>query len=171
MQNPYWIAYRNLRLNQKKRYMLSAQLSYDITDWLNISGRVRVDNTHTKYEQKLYASSNLTITEESTQGHYTISKPDETQTYADVLANINKRFNDFSLVANVGASIVNNRYEDLSYRGPIREKGNTERVQCVRPRQHKEESTSGRMAGTNAIRLCQCRSRLEKHALSDSDRT
>lgn len=123
MQNPYWIAYRNLRLNQKKRYMLSAQLSYDITDWLNISGRVRVDNTHTKYEQKLYASSNLTITEESTQGHYTISKPDETQTYADVLANINKRFADFSLVANVGASIVNNRYEDLSYRGPIREKG------------------------------------------------
>ena len=51
MQNPYWIAYRNLRLNQKKRYMLSAQLSYDITDWLNIAGRVRIDNSHTKYEQ------------------------------------------------------------------------------------------------------------------------
>ena len=65
MQNPYWIAYRNLRLNQKKRYMLSAQLSYDITDWLNIAGRVRIDNSHTKYEQKLYASSNATITEES----------------------------------------------------------------------------------------------------------
>lgn len=123
MQNPYWIAYRNLRLNQKKRYMLSAQLSYDITDWLNIAGRVRVDNSHTKYEQKLYASSNATITEESTQGHYTIAKPDETQTYADVLANINKRFGDYSLVANIGASIVNNKYEELSYRGPIREKG------------------------------------------------
>lgn len=123
MQNPYWIAYRNLRLNQKKRYMLSAQLSYDITDWLNVAGRVRVDNSHTKYEQKLYASSNATITEESTQGHYTIAKPDETQTYADVLANINKRFGDYSLVANVGASIVNNKYEELSYRGPIREKG------------------------------------------------
>ena len=123
MQNPYWIAYRNLRLNQKKRYMLSAQLSYDITDWLNIAGRVRLDNSHTKYEQKLYASSNATITEESTQGHYTIAKPDETQTYADVLANINKRFGDYSLVANVGASIVNNKYEELSYRGPIREKG------------------------------------------------
>ena len=123
MQNPYWIAYRNLRLNQKKRYMLSAQLSYDITDWLNIAGRVRIDNSHTKYEQKLYASSNATITEESTQGHYTIAKPDETQTYADVLANINKRFGDYSLVANVGASIVNNIFEELSYRGPIREKG------------------------------------------------
>lgn len=40
MQNPYWIAYRNLRTNDKKRYMLSASLSYDITDWLNISGPV-----------------------------------------------------------------------------------------------------------------------------------
>ena len=123
MQNPYWIAYRNLRTNYKKRYMLSAALSYDITDWLNISGRVRVDNSNTKYEQKLYASSNSTITEGSTQGYYAIAKPDETQTYADVLANVNKRFGDFSLVANIGASIVDNKYEELSYRGPIREKG------------------------------------------------
>lgn len=123
MQNPYWIAYRNLRTNYKKRYMLSASLSYDVTDWLNIVGRVRVDNTHTKYEQKLYASTLTTLTEGSSQGYYAIEKPDQRQTYADVLANINKRFGDYSLVANIGASIVDNRYEDLSYRGPIRENG------------------------------------------------
>lgn len=123
MQNPYWIAYRNLRTNYKKRYMLSTALSFDVTDWLNIAGRVRVDNTHTKYEQKLYASSNTTLTEGSTQGYYAIEKPDESQVYADVLANVNKRFDDFSLVANIGTSIVNNKYEDLSYRGPIRDKG------------------------------------------------
>lgn len=123
MQNPYWIAYRNLRTNYKKRYMLSASLSYDITDWLNISGRVRVDNSNTKYEQKLYASSNKTLTEGSTQGFYAIAKPDESQVYADVLANINKRFGDYSLVVNVGASIVDNKYDELSYRGPIRANG------------------------------------------------
>ena len=123
MQNPYWIAYRNLRTNNKKRYMLSASLSYDITDWLNISGRVRVDNSSTKYEQKLYASSNTTLTEGSTQGFYAIAKPDESQVYADVLANINKRFGDFSLAVNVGASIVDNKYDELSYRGPIRANG------------------------------------------------
>lgn len=123
MQNPYWIAYRNLRTNYKKRYMLSASLSYDITDWLNISGRVRVDNSNTKYEQKLYASSNTTLTEGSTQGFYAIAKPDETQVYADVLANINKRFGDYSLVVNVGASIVDNKFDELSYRGPIRANG------------------------------------------------
>ena len=123
MQNPYWIAYRNLRSNYKKRYMLSASLSYDITDWLNISGRVRVDNSSTKYEQKLYASSNTTLTEGSTQGFYAIAKPDESQVYADVLANINKRFGDYSLVVNIGASIVDNKYDELSYRGPIRANG------------------------------------------------
>lgn len=123
MQNPYWIAYRNLRTNDKKRYMLSASLSYDITEWLNVSGRVRVDNSSTKYEQKLYASSNTTLTEGSTQGFYAIAKPDESQVYADVLANINKRFGNYSLVMNVGASIVDNKYDELSYRGPIRDNG------------------------------------------------
>lgn len=123
MQNPYWIAYRNLRTNSKKRYMLSASLSYDITNWLNISGRVRVDNSSTKYEQKLYASSNTTLTEGSTQGFYAIARPDESQAYADVLANVNKRFGDYSLVVNVGASIVDNKYDELSYRGPIRANG------------------------------------------------
>lgn len=43
--------------------------------------------------------------------------------YADVLANINKRFGDYSLVVNVGASIVDNKYDELSYRGPIRANG------------------------------------------------
>ena len=123
MQNPYWIAYRNLRTNDKKRYMLSASLRYDITDWLNISGRVRVDNSSTKYEQKLYASSNTTLTEGSAQGFYAISKPDETQVYADALANINKRLGDYSIVVNIGASIVDNKYDELSYRGPIRANG------------------------------------------------
>lgn len=123
MQNPYWIAYRNLRTNDKKRYMLSVSLSYDITDWLNISGRVRVDNSSTKYEQKLYASSNTTLTEGSAQGFYAISKPDETQVYADALANINKRLGDYSIVVNIGASIIDNKYDELSYRGPIRANG------------------------------------------------
>lgn len=123
MQNPYWIAYRNLRLNNRRRYMLSAALSYDITPWLNLSGRVRIDNSTTKYEQKLYASSNSTITEGSTQGYYAVADPQERQTYADILANVDKRFGYFSIVANLGASISDNRYDELSYRGPIRENG------------------------------------------------
>ena len=123
MQNPYWISYRNLRTNKRQRYMLSAALNYDVTPWLNLSSRVRVDNSGSKYEQKLYASSNPTITEGSTQGYYAVADPQEKQTYADILANFTKKFADFSLVATLGASISDNRYDELSYRGPIRENG------------------------------------------------
>ncbi len=59
MQNPYWIAYRNVRTNEKKRYMLNAGLTYDILDWLNVSARIRVDNTDNTYQQKLIRKYDL----------------------------------------------------------------------------------------------------------------
>lgn len=37
--------------------MLNAGLTYDILDWLNVSARIRVDNTDNTYQQKLYAST------------------------------------------------------------------------------------------------------------------
>ena len=103
MQNPYWIAYRNLRNTDKKRYLLSFSASYDILPWLNVAGRVRIDNANSLYTQKLYASSNTTITDGGKNGHYTEQREYDTQTYADVMVNINKTFgDDWSLQANVG---------------------------------------------------------------------
>ena len=124
MQNPYWIAYRNLRNTDKKRYLLSFSASYDILPWLNVTGRVRIDNANSLYTQKLYASSNTTITDGGKNGHYTEQREYDTQTYADVMVNINKTFgDDWSLQANVGASINNVKTDLLSYRGPIQENG------------------------------------------------
>ena len=124
MQNPYWIAYRNLRNTDKKRYMLSLSASYDILPWLNVTGRVRIDNMNSLYTQKLYASSNTTITDGGRNGHYTETRTYDSQTYADVMANINKTFgDDWSLQANIGASINNVKSDELSYRGPIQENG------------------------------------------------
>ena len=124
MQNPYWINYRNLRNTDKKRYMLSFSASYDILPWLNVAGRVRIDNSNSLYTQKLYASSNTTITEGGKNGHYTEARAYDTQTYADLMVNINKTFGeDWSLNANIGASINNIKTDELSYRGPIQENG------------------------------------------------
>lgn len=123
MQNPYWIAYRNLRENDKKRYMLSASLSYQILPWLSAKGRVRIDNTTNEYEGKLYASTSTTLTDGSTQGHYTINNQSYNQTYADVLLNVDKRMGDFSLVANLGASYSRMADKELGYAGPIRDTG------------------------------------------------
>ena len=116
MQNPYWINYRNLRNTDKKRYMLSFSASYDILPWLNVAGRVRLDNSNSLYTQKLYASSNTTITDGGKNGHYTEARAYDTQTYADLMVNINKTFGeDWSLNANIGASINNIKTDELSY--------------------------------------------------------
>ena len=120
-QNPYWINYRNLRTNFKDRYMLNAGLTYKILDWLNVAARIRVDNSANKYERKLYASSNTTLTEGSGNGFYAISKTDDKQTYGDLMININKSFeNTLSLQANVGASLSDIQHDVLSNSGPLR---------------------------------------------------
>ena len=120
MQNPYWINYRNLRENNKDRYMLSAALSYDVLDWLNVSGRIRVDNSSNDYTEKFYASTFTQLTEGSKNGLYGITKTKDKQVYGDVLVNINKTFGEnWSLQANIGASISDMRYDAMKVRGPI----------------------------------------------------
>ena len=119
MQNPYWINYRNLRENNKDRYMLNAALSYDVL-WLNVSGRIRVDNSSNDYTEKFYASTFTQLTEGSKNGLYGITKTKDKQVYGDVLVNINKTFGeDWSLQANAGASISDMRYDAMKVRGPI----------------------------------------------------
>ena len=120
MQNPYWISYRNLRETRKDRYMINASLTYDILDWLSVAGRIRVDNSNSDYTEKLYASTNNLRTEGSPNGLYGITKTNDRQTYGDVMVNINKTFGEnWSLQANVGASISDMRSDASKVRGPI----------------------------------------------------
>ena len=148
--------------------MASAGLSYQILDWLNVAGRVRIDNTHSEYEGKLYASSSNTLTDGSSQGHYTVNNGQYSQTYADVLVNINKRIQDFTIVANIGASYSGVTSKELGYAGPIRETGipNLFNVYDL-----DKTCYAGGLARSDRIYFCQCRSRVEKYALSHRYRT
>lgn len=119
MQNPYWINYRNLRQNKKNRYNLSAGLYYDITDWMTLSGRVKVDNSENKFTEKFYATTNTQLTEYSHNGLYGQEESQDKQFYADVLLDINKTWNNWSIHANVGASISDMRSDAFLLRGPI----------------------------------------------------
>lgn len=124
MQNPYWIANRNLRGAKKQRYMLNASLKYDILDWFNVMGRVRIDNSTTDYTDKRYASTATLFTSGSPFGFYRTEKGDNRQVYADILGNINKTFGDFTVTANVGVSI-SQVYHDLEgFQGGLKEISN-----------------------------------------------
>ena len=124
MQNPYWINYRNLRENDRKRYMLSASLSYKILDWLSVAGRIRIDNAVNNYTEKYYASTNTTITEGSNNGLYGKTVTQDQQSYGDLLVTINKSFgDDWTLNATVGGSFSKMSQDADKVRGPIRNDG------------------------------------------------
>lgn len=112
LENPYWIINREMFTTHKHRYMFNARAQYNIFDWLNVAGRVRMDNTYTTQKNKLYATSRTLFTGdkdvETAKGSYHHSEERYSQTYADLMLNLNKRWGtDWSLTANAGTS-----YED-----------------------------------------------------------
>ena len=119
-ENPYWVANRQISLGNKKRYMFSASLKYDVLSWLNVTGRVRIDNTASTIEEKIFASSANLLTSSSRKGFYTNKNVNYEQTYADIIANINRNFGEnLNLAANVGAS-YNDRYRyGINIGGPL----------------------------------------------------
>ena len=142
MQNPYWIAYRNPRENTRKRYMLTAGATYKITDWMDVSGRIKVDNTDLFYTQKLYATSNATLLEGSKYGHYTQQDEQTRQTYGDVMLNITKTFAEsLSLAAHAGASINDTRLQGLILSGPLAKPSNVFHPEAIESTKRKVQRT------------------------------
>lgn len=119
MQNPYWTAYRMNRTNDKKRYMANASLKYQVLDWLDVTGRVRADISNSMYEDKQNAST-PTIHAVSEYGYYRYEKGEDRAIYADLMANINKRFEEWSLSANVGVSRNATHSDKYGFGGGLR---------------------------------------------------
>ena len=117
LQNPYWVQNREMRENEKVRYMMNASLKYDITDWLNIAGRVKIDNYENRNTYKMFATTDRLFSGEN--GNYRDAQSTMRSTYGDVIATISKNIDDWSLNINVGASINDNQYEMISYDGGL----------------------------------------------------
>lgn len=131
LQNPYWVAYRNLRDVKRERNVIALGVSYDLKKWSevekwDIAGRIRTDNSHIKSTDKRYSTTAATL-DVSKTGYFGLLQGIERQTYLDVLTNLSKRFDisgqQISLTANLGASLQDTRYDDSQYRGPLRENG------------------------------------------------
>lgn len=118
VQNPYWIAYRNLRPEAKDRYMLYASLKYDITNYLNVVGRARMDNTYSESEDKRYASTISTFAGEN--GRYKYSNEFYKQKYADIMVNFDKQFAQiYHATVNAGVSFEEYDTKGHGYGGDL----------------------------------------------------
>ena len=111
VQNPYWVAYRNLHPETNDRYMLFGSLKYELNKKINFTGRVRLDNTYTERETKLYASTSSVFSKPL--GYYSADNNYFKQKYVDFMANYNSALSeDFNLTATLGTS-----YEEYDNKG------------------------------------------------------
>lgn len=110
MQNPYWIIENQQYLNNKNRFMASAQLQYKPLKWLTISARGKMDIDNETHEKKFDAGTLQLFA--SKFGYYSKKTYNTNQKFGEIIANVNKYFGDntVSLTATVGANI-----EDLNY--------------------------------------------------------
>ncbi len=123
MQNPYWIAKRMNRTNDRTRYMLSGSIKYKITDWLDVTGRLRWDDTRSKAEDKRYAST-IDLFAHSKYGFYAYNNAADRNLYGDIMANVNKTMGDYSVGANVGMSLSRTHYSRHGYQGGLKAPSN-----------------------------------------------
>lgn len=118
-ENPYWLLNRMPKTNDRIRYMMNVNLKYQITDWLNIAGRVRFDNANTKQQEKFYATTKPIFSGNEKTGKYKKITDDNRQTYADVIATAYKTFGDFSINSFIGASLSDIKTEAEGFEGPL----------------------------------------------------
>lgn len=119
VQNPYWTVNRNISTNSKDRYLLGANVSYDLFKWLNLQGRVKSDNTTITSESRNYASTLGKLSSGSLNGSYGRFIKSYRQTYVDFLATVNKEFGAFNLTSVAGASLLKYSQGSSGVNGPL----------------------------------------------------
>ena len=118
MQNPYWIINRNMFNTDRDRYIMSLSMKWNITNWLNIIGRARIDNAYTDFERKLYASTDGLFAK--SQGNYMNQEDKNTSTYLDFLVNVDKKFGEnYHLLVNLGGSFYDEKYKSDTFEGNL----------------------------------------------------
>lgn len=109
--NPYWLLNRERPVVERNRYEFGGSIKYQIIDGLSLTGRMRYERADEHYVRNHYASSY--------GNKYTYGKMDDNryfseQLYADLLAQYNHTWNDFSLNATLGTSMMQTRSNNVS---------------------------------------------------------
>lgn len=116
--NPYWTRHENYQSDERDRVYGNFMLKYDITDWLNLSGRASLDSYTELREQRRAVGS---VAQE-----FGINKGDEKSGYQrqdrkvsevnyDLFLSMNKDLSpDVSLYAMLGTNIRQNHFESLT---------------------------------------------------------
>jgi TonB-linked SusC/RagA family outer membrane protein len=105
--NPYFSRYQNYENDTRNRYFGNIFVNYKVTSWLNILGRVTVDNWNQLQEERRALGS-------TGVSSYSRRNTGWNETDYDLIASVNKNISaDFNLKAVAGTNIRKQRFEDI----------------------------------------------------------
>ena len=104
--NPYWALNRQTPITDRNRYEFGGSVKWDITDDLNIQGRMRYERGEEHFVHNLYASS---IANLYPMGRMRDNRYFSDQLYGDVLVSYSHTFNDFFVSATAGSSFTKSK--------------------------------------------------------------
>jgi TonB-linked SusC/RagA family outer membrane protein len=98
-QNPYWAAYQFARADDKNRFFGNASLTYHLTDWLYVRGRVGTDVINAKF-----TSTEPYGTAYKNAGSFNITNRTVKEDNLDLFVGFDKDFGEISVDALVGGN-------------------------------------------------------------------
>lgn len=105
--NIYWNRYTNVEDDERKRYFGNAYINYQITPWLNLLGRVSLDD-YTQFVEYHVAVGSVH------QAQYTRANSSFNETNYDLLLNLDKKLSeDFHLTALLGTNVRQNTSDNI----------------------------------------------------------
>ncbi len=106
--NPYFARYQNYETDTRNRYFGNVFANYKVNSFINILGRVTVDNWNQIQEERRAVGT-------TGVSSYTRRNTGWNETDYDLIASLNKNLgNDFNLKAVAGTNIRKQRYQDIT---------------------------------------------------------
>lgn len=114
--NPFWLAKRNLRTDERSRIITFASLTYDFTKELSLMVRTGLDQATNKAKVSRYAA--VAILNQDF-GSYSESIGDNTELNSDFLLSYKKDLGDLKVTVNAGGNARNQKSTSLSSGGSL----------------------------------------------------
>jgi TonB-linked SusC/RagA family outer membrane protein len=111
-QNPWWVAYQNEQMDTRDRLIGSAQLQYDITDWLWLRGRAGLD-WYTRLREEITPQG----TSYQRGGSMSENERRVRETNLEWMLGMNDTYGPISVTAFVGGNWMRRHYEELNLSG------------------------------------------------------
>ncbi len=114
--NPFWLAKRNLRTDERNRIIAFTSLTYDLTKDLSLMVRTGIDQATNKAKVSRYAA--MAILNQDF-GTYSESISENTELNSDFLLTYKKQIGDFKLNVNAGGNALVQKREGISSGGAL----------------------------------------------------